>query len=124
MGPDYIEKNDVFVYENDRPIIGYYSLVNLHNDMEAAGALIPKGVWLEHMFIDPPHIGQGIGAKLFNHLRERCLACGIREIGILSDPHSKGFYEKMGCAYQREYPSTIPGRTTPYLRYTIGKDFD
>jgi ADP-ribosylglycohydrolase len=27
-------------------------------------------------------------------------------VGILADPNSRGFYEKMGCTYVREYPST------------------
>lgn len=115
--PEYIQKNEVFVYEKDNCITGYYSVVNLEKDIQVSGIIIKKGIWLEHMFIDPPDIGKGIGTELFNHLRKRCIAKQINKVGILADPNSRGFYEKMGCIYQREYPSTIKGRTTPYLQY-------
>ena len=114
---DYIHENDVFVYEKDGSIIGYYSMVNLKAGIEISGIPIDKGIWLEHMFIDPDHIGTGIGTKLFQHMRERCISADIREVGILADPNARGFWEKMGCVYMREYPSTIEGRTTPFLKY-------
>jgi len=114
---DYIRKNDVFVFENENngETIGYYSIVELEDDIEVSGIKINKGFWLEHMFIEPEFIGKGIGRRMFDHLRERCDARGINELGILADPNSRGFYEKMGCKYQREYPSTIENRTTPFL---------
>ncbi len=119
ISPYYIRKNDVFIYEHDHAVVGYCSVISLENDMQVAGGIIAKGVWLEHLFVDPLHIGKGIGTKLFAKVRERCGMAGIREIGILADPNSRGFYEKMGCIYIREYPSTIKGRTTPYLQYHI-----
>jgi len=113
--PDYIEKNDVFAFDLDGVIAGYYSVVELPEDIEVSGITIEKGFWLEHMFIEPAHIGKGIGTRMFQHVRKMCAAKGIRRLGVLSDPHSRGFYEKMGCEYVREYPSTIKNRTTPYL---------
>jgi maltose O-acetyltransferase len=79
-----------------------------------------KGYWLDHMFIEPFSIGKGNGVKMFVHLRDRCGVRGVSELGILADPHSRGFYEKMGCDYMCEYPSTIKNRTTPYLKLKIG----
>lgn len=38
---------------------------------------------------------------------------------ILSDPNARKFYEKMGCKYQKEYPSTITNRTTSWLVFKI-----
>ena len=116
---DYIENNDVFVFENDGNIIGYYSIIELKNDIETSGITISKGFWLEHMFIEPQSIGKGIGSKMFEHLRERCSTRGVYELGILADPNSSGFYEKMGCEYRLEYPSTIKNRTTPYFQLAI-----
>ncbi len=78
-----------------------------------------KGFWLEHLFIDPRHIGNGIGSKLFSHLRDRCKEMGRSELGILADPNSRGFYEKMGWRYIKEIPSNIKNRTTPYLRLQL-----
>jgi GNAT superfamily N-acetyltransferase len=119
ISADYIGKNEVYIYEAGHEIVGYYSIVTLPEDLVVSGITLRKGFWLEHMFIDPPHIGKGIGTKLFRHLRNRCEENGINELGILADPNSRGFYEKMGCRYIGEYPSTINNRTTPYLNLKI-----
>lgn len=109
----------MFIYEDLDRIVGYYSIVELKEDIKLAGIGIEKGFWLEHMFISPDYIGQGIGTRLVNHLRKICGTKRIVELKILADPNSRGFYEKMGCRYIREYPSTIGGRTTPLLKLII-----
>jgi GNAT superfamily N-acetyltransferase len=119
ISSDYIFKNDVFLFEDDGAVSGYYAIVQLKEDIEASGIRINKGFWLEHMFILPRHIGQGIGTKMFKHLQERCRTRTICDLGILADPNSRGFYEKMGCKYMGEYPSTIKNRTTPLLHLQI-----
>ncbi len=116
---DYLLTNDVFVFEKNSAIIGFYSIVELKNDIELSGITIAKGFWLEHMFLKPDHIGHGIGTMLFDHLQERCITRGIGELKILADPNARGFYEKMGCTYQGEYPSTIKERTTPLLHLDV-----
>ncbi|MFA5905867.1 MAG: GNAT family N-acetyltransferase [Desulfobacula sp.] len=115
ISTDYIRRNRVFVFEDKRVIRGYYSIVYLENDLDVSGVVISKGHWLEHMFISPDFIGKGIGTKLFDHLKKICTENKITRIGILSDPNARGFYEKMGYRYIKEYPSTIPNRTTPFL---------
>jgi GNAT superfamily N-acetyltransferase len=115
ISADYIKMNEVHVYETGRTVAGYYAIVELPEGIEISGIRLPKGFWLEHMFIDPRHIGKGIGSNLFRHLRSRCEDMGIAELGILADPNARGFYEKMGCRYVGEFPSTIKNRTTPYL---------
>ncbi|MEN8251487.1 MAG: GNAT family N-acetyltransferase [Bacteroidota bacterium] len=117
--PEYIEENVVYVYEEGGEILGYYSIVELRENVQLSGIKIKKGFWLEHMFVVPRNIGQGIGTKLFNHLRKWCQSNEVYELGILADPHSIGFYEKKGCDYQREYPSTIANRTTPLFVFKI-----
>ena len=117
ISPEYIEKNDVFVFESDSTAVGYYSLVELPKDIEVSGIKIGKGFWLEHMFIKPSNLRMGIGTQMFGHLCKVCRSLGIKELGILADPNSRGFYEKMGCVYICEYPSTIKNRTTPYLLF-------
>ena len=111
----YIEENTVYAYEIKNNILGYYSIVELKEDLEISKIIIRKGFWLEHMFVIPKYIGQGIGTKMFIHIREICLSKGVHQLGVLADPNAKGFYEKMGCQYQDEFPSTIPNRTTPWL---------
>ncbi|MDJ0856790.1 MAG: GNAT family N-acetyltransferase [Desulfobacterales bacterium] len=119
---DYICNNDVFVYEINRTIVGYYAIVELREDVMVSGVKLVKGFWLEHMFVAPRHIGRGIGRQLFNHLRQRCRARGIDALGILADPNARGFYARMGCEYVGEYPSTIEDRTTPFLRLVAANE--
>ncbi len=115
----YIRRNDVFVYADDGAIRGYYAIVECPEEVVVGGIPLPKGFWLEHMFVSTRHIGRGIGTKLFDHLRARCRRRGIETLGILSDPNARGFYARMGCAYVGEYPSTIKDRTTPHLRLVV-----
>jgi RimJ/RimL family protein N-acetyltransferase len=121
ISPEYVGKNDVFVCEVEREIAGYYSVVTLTKDIEVSGIRLERGVWLEHMFLLPGYIGKGFGTKMVDHLRKWCRATGTYRLGILADPNSRGFYEKMGCRYVMEYPSTIEGRTTPYLILNTGR---
>ncbi len=115
INPNYILDNEVFVLERNGSPIGYYSIVELKKDIKISGIKINKGYWLDHMFILPQFIGKGLGRKMFNHLSKRCEARQIQELCVLADPNSKMFYKKMGCKYQKEYPSTIKNRTTPLL---------
>jgi len=115
INADYISKNEIQVFEYKADIIGYYSMSLYENGLDVYGFKIGIAWWLEHMFIRPEYIGRGVGKKLFHHLRHHCQMKGIDEIGIIADPHSRGFYEKMGCEYQKELPSSIAGRTTPLL---------
>lgn len=123
ISPGYIKRNEVWVYREGRgsdarqKTLAFYSLVVLEDELEIAGVSLLSGHWLEHMFVSPSHIGRGIGTELFNHLRKRCRQKEkvISKLNILVDPNAKGFYQKMGCEYLQEYPSTIYGRTTPYF---------
>lgn len=116
---DYIQQNNVFIVEAEKTVAGYYSLVELQNDVQISGITLKAGLWLEHMFIRPPFIGNGLGRDLFYHCLKTCTYKNFSAIKILSDPNAKGFYQKMGCHYLSEYPSTIEGRTTPYLEFLL-----
>ncbi len=117
--PAYISTNAVYAAEIGGTVIGYYALVELADDIEVSGICIDKGFWLEHMFITPAYIRQGIGRTMMAHMRAMCIRNGIQRVKILSDPNARGFYEKSGCRYIREYPSTIKDRTTPMLVFDI-----
>lgn len=117
----YIDHNDVWVYETTHGILAYYSLVVLEKEITVGGIVIGGGHWLEHMFTLPSHIGFGVGTELFAHLCRNCSRIKVEELNILADPNARGFYEKMGCRYVKEFPSTITGRTTPYLVLSLPK---
>ena len=112
---EYINIHRVYVAEIQESVVGYYSIVNLPQDIEVSGIFINKGFWLEHMFILPSFIGKRIGTNMVSHLIKVCNDNNIKQISVLADPNSKTFYEKMGFQYEKEYPSTINGRSTPLL---------
>lgn len=122
ISPEYISSNDVWVYETSREILAYYSLVTLKEELKVGGIALERGHWLEHMFVRPTYIGFGIGSGLFVHLRDRCIKKKINELSILADPNAKGFYQKMGCDYVQDFPSTITGRTIPHLILSLPID--
>ena len=115
LSREYIAENDVWVYERDGLSEAYYSIVRLEHDKDFDGYCLQKGYWLEHMFVNPGLIGCGIGTRLFDHIKAVYGNRSIREIYVLADPHARGFYEKMGLKYGGEFPSSIPGRTTPLM---------
>jgi GNAT superfamily N-acetyltransferase len=80
--------------------------------------ILNSGFYLDHMYILPCHIGKGYGSKLFDHLLTVANDQNVNEVFILSDPNATEFYLKLGCYFLKNFPSTIPGRTTPYLKYT------
>jgi hypothetical protein len=48
ISPEYILKNEVFVYEIDKAIVGYYSVVELKEDIKNSGIRIGKGFFRVH----------------------------------------------------------------------------
>lgn len=77
---------------------------------------------LEHMWVDPPAMGQGHGAALFHHAIDVARAHGARELRIASDPHAEGFYCRMGAELVGTVPSTPEGRTLPLLVVRLRSD--
>lgn len=117
----YIVDNDVFVFEQNNVVIGYYSIVTLQRDIVVSGIKFPKGDWLDHMFVMPKFLRQKIGSEMCKHVKTFCKENYLTQLHVLADPNSRGFYEKMGFEYQKEYPSTISGRTTPLLIIQLKK---
>ena len=70
---------------------------------------------LEALFVDPPAMGQGVGATLLTAAREAARARGIEQLAIESDPGAEGFYRAHGARRvgARRSPST--GRLLPHL---------
>lgn len=118
---EYIANNFVQVLEIEGKIVGYYSVVKLEEDLQITNFIMSKGVWLEHVFILPVFIGQGLGKKLMQHLVEASTDRQWKELKILTDPHSSDFYKKLGAKYIGEIPSNIPGRTVSYFEWATEK---
>lgn len=108
---DYINTNIVFVAEADEKVVGYFSIVEVKEDLFTGRVRVRKGYWLEHIFILPEFIRQGIGTALMSAAKNICTKKNIDRLYIFSDPNAKGFYDKLGARYINESPSSIEGRT-------------
>jgi GNAT superfamily N-acetyltransferase len=117
--PAYIESNTVFVGELGEKIVGFYSLIEIQQDLEIRTVLIEKGTWLDHMFILPEYIGKGIGTKFTTHMKAYLSEKKVDKVLIFVDPNAKGFYEKLGAKFRRESDSSIPGRKIPVYEMEI-----
>lgn len=109
--PERIADEDMIVAEAAGVIAGMVGLAPGDSD----GVLE-----LEDMFVDPPFIGSGLGARLMAHTEELARAQGATHIDVDADPNAQGFYEKCGYKFTGSSPSaSIPGRLLPRLRLML-----
>ncbi len=72
------------------------------------------------LFVEPEHIGKGVGTVLFAALRATAEARGFTRLRIEADPNAVGFYEGRGAMHIGETPSeSIPGRMNPLLELDL-----
>ncbi len=108
----FIEENPTYVIEKDGRIIGFYGMINHNNETE-----------LEYLYVEPEHIGKGIGKLLWDHFVNRCRQDGIERITLVTSPQAVGFYTKQGAVQTGEVESLVrKGRMVPKLVYDIGRD--
>lgn len=108
LKPGFIASHPVFCALRHGEIAGFYALSCRENACE-----------LEHMWVDPPHIGSGVGACLFRHAVHTVRSLGRPVLSIVSDPHAEGFYLRMGARRAGQVPSTPAGRVLPRLIYAV-----
>lgn len=99
-----------FVAFNKTRVLGYFALTE-----QSA-----KVVELEALFVDPDHIGQGLGRLLMDHAKSVAAGLGADKMIIQSDPYALGFYQAAGgmCIGERESGS-VPGRYLPVLEISL-----
>jgi len=99
--------------------IASHHVIIAKQDGNPAGvyALVPKdgGEEMEHFWVLPEYMMQGIGRAMIEHAKASARSRGIRRIYIVSDPHAEGFYVKMGAYRIGEMPSKPEGRRLPCL---------
>lgn len=95
------------VAEHRGEILGFYALERLAR----------RRYELEALFVEPRHIGRGIGRMLLEHAKAFAEERGAEWILIQGDPHATAFYLAMGCVRcgERE-SSSVPGRMLPEFR--------
>ena len=102
--------NWYYVALKDGKAIGFYAITV---DGEQAS--------LEHLWVLPEYMGQGIGAKLFRHALSCCKELGIHILEIESDPNAQGFYEHMGAKQVGQSASEVDDqpRVLPILEIAL-----
>jgi GNAT superfamily N-acetyltransferase len=97
--PEFIAANETFAATITGQIIAFYALL-----------ATAEAVRLEHLWVLPERIGQGIGRSLFIHAVERATLRGARRLTIEADPDAEPFYRRMGAIRIGLITSEIDGR--------------
>lgn len=104
--PDQIESSKLMftVAEVAGAVTGFYALEQLS----------PTEFELEALFVDPNHIGKGVGLALIEHAKSTAAKLGGKSLIIQGDPNAASFYQAAGGVHtgQRESGS-IAGRLLP-----------
>jgi GNAT superfamily N-acetyltransferase len=73
--------------------------------------------WIAYLFVDPPHIGHGVGAAVYAALEQTARAHRAACLFVEADPNAADFYRRMGFEQVREQESpAIGGRVLPIMR--------
>ncbi|EGO62565.1 GNAT family N-acetyltransferase [Acetonema longum] len=106
---EFINKNPVFIMEENDRIIGFWGLHQADAGWE-----------LEYFYIAAEHIGRGFGGQLWHSLIDKCKENRIDYFEFVTSPQAVGFYEKMGAVTIGQVKSLISKeRIIPKLRYTF-----
>ena len=98
------------VADNKGLIVGFYALKRLS----------AKKFELEALFVEPDHIGTGIGRALMTHALTSVRSQGGDSIIIQSDPYAARFYEAAGgVRIGKRESGSIPGRHLPVYEITL-----
>jgi GNAT superfamily N-acetyltransferase len=108
--PESIAAAPVYCAAGPGALLGFYALSG-RRDRRA----------LEHMWVDPAHMGAGLGRRLFQHLRRGLRRARVTRLRIAADPNAEGFYLRMGAARIGSIASTPPGRRLPLLELRLDR---
>ena len=88
--------------------MGFYALIVRNERAE-----------LEHMWVAPRFIGQGIGKDLFIHAMGEAAGQNVMAVEVSSDPNAEGFYRKMGAEKIGEVACEIDGEQRVLPRLSV-----
>ena len=99
-----VKLRKMIVATNDEKIVGMISLDTNDNQAE-----------IDHLWVLPSHMGQGIGAILLKRLLQEAYDDGFKMIEVVSDPNAVGFYQRFGAKQTGWLDSKPKGRRLPVL---------
>lgn len=108
--PGHIETHRLTVAVVAGRIVGFYGLSGTGSD----------DAELSELFVEPDHMGTGVGRRLFDHAVRVARDAGFTRLRIEADPFASSFYEHMGAALIGTTASgSIPGRELPLYTLVI-----
>ena len=102
--PEFISNNNVWVATYNNQAVGF-----------AAISMNETVAELEHMWVIPKYMGQGVGKNLMTKVMQYCIHAGMKSLRIESDPNARAFYEKMGARFTGYVESIPKPRKLPVL---------
>jgi GNAT superfamily N-acetyltransferase len=110
ISPSVIARDHVYCAELDGRAAGFYVLRAREDRGE-----------LEHLWVLPECMGQGIGRALFEHTVAQGRASLLNRLFIESDPNAAGFYARMGARRIDMLVSELGGvpREVPVFAYEL-----
>jgi len=108
--PAFIVEHETYIARLDGHPVGFYAVRRGLNRMH-----------LDHLWVLPEAMRRGVGRALFSHAIERVRALEFSTLEIESDPHTAGFYERMGARQVGATVTELAGqrRELPILVYEI-----
>ena len=96
--PRYLIEHRVLVAESAGRLIGMCALED-------------RGDWwsLEHVWVDPRNMGQGVGRTLVQQVLDLARAVRPGRVVAEADPNAAGFYRRMGASESGVVPASMPG---------------
>jgi GNAT superfamily N-acetyltransferase len=112
LRPGDIDRMDVIVAADERDAPAGFAALRV-NGVTAT---------LEHLWILPGRMGNGVGRTLLGLALAQARSRGARRIVLDADPHARGFYEHLGFRRVADRPAPIPGdpaRVLPVLELPL-----
>jgi len=110
ISSEYINSNIIIMLKLDENIVGFYGL-ELKGDF----------AYLCHLWVEPEHIGTGLGKLLFRQACKEATNRGCSLMELISDPNTEGFYQHNGATKIDEVHTRILGtpRVLPRMRVNL-----
>lgn len=84
--------------ESIREQLRDYNCYVAKNNSKIVGVIAFKENFITKLYVDPEHIGQGIGKQLFNHVKNLIAHNGYDNLEVVTIfPHTVAFYNRMGA---------------------------
>lgn len=110
LTPTYVKEHVVCVAEGHAGLLGFYGLHRHATYWE-----------LDHLWVLPAFIRQGVGRRLFDHAAAYVAAREPKVLRMDSDPNAAGFYERIGARQIGTVSAAIDGvpRELPRFEFSV-----